>query len=191
MEGIEFNRKESRSVKTIGEQIAEKVIQVTPKPDEGEGCEWWVGLEVQEADAFWDDSCQTKEIADHVATRARKGLAKMIDDALDFDKYQERAFEMAWYPGRGEGNLVYPALGLCGESGEVAEKIKKVIRDSNGVVSLEAKLAILKELSDCLWYVSATAKELGFTLSEVAITNLNKLEDRRDRGVLHGSGDDR
>lgn len=176
---------------TLGEKIANEVIRVVPKPDDGEGGDWWVGFEGEVSGEFWDDSCQSKEIAETVAAHARRFLAKKIDDALDFDSYQERAFKLARYPGAGIGNLMYPTLGLCGEAGEVAEKVKRIIRDHNGILGFETKLALRKELGDCIWYVSALARELGFTLSEVAIENIAKLEDRRDRGVLHGSGDNR
>lgn len=176
---------------TLGEKIANEVIRVVPKPDDGEGDDWWVGFEGEVSGEFWDDSCHSKEIAENVAAHARKFLAKKIDDALDFDSYQERAFRLARYPGAGNGNIMYPALGLAGETGEVCEKIKKIIRDQGGIANLDTKLALRKELGDVFWYVSALARELGFTLSEVAIENIAKLEDRRDRGVLPGSGDNR
>jgi len=80
---------------------------------------------------------------------------------------------------------------LCGESGEVAEKVKKVLRDEGGVISEEKKREIAKEIGDILWYASQLAAELGFTLSEIAEINLNKLASRAERGVLTGNGDNR
>lgn len=82
-------------------------------------------------------------------------------------------------------------LGLAGESGEVTEKIKKILRDKAGVLSDEDKKAIVKELGDVLWYVAAISHLLGSDLETVANENLHKLADRYHRGVIHGSGDDR
>ena len=90
-----------------------------------------------------------------------------------------------------EHNLVYPTLGLAGESGEVAEKVKKVIRDKNGVVDKKTREEIKKELGDVLWYVSQLATELDLSLDEVAQQNLKKLNSRMKRGKLQGSGDNR
>lgn len=82
---------------------------------------------------------------------------------------------------------VYPMLAMCGESGEAAEKVKKAWRDSTEL----DKVATLRELGDVLWYVTAAARDLGFSLEDVAQANIDKLRDRRSRGVLGGSGDDR
>lgn len=82
--------------------------------------------------------------------------------------------------------LTYTALGLCGESGEYAEKVKKELRD--GTYDREGAV---KELGDVLWYVARAARANGVTLEEVARLNMAKLLDRRDRGVLGGSGDAR
>jgi len=96
----------------------------------------------------------------------------------------------AVYPNAGD-NLVYPTLGLAGEAGEVAEKVKKLIRDDAGVLSDERRAAIAKELGDVLWYVAQVATEAGLDLDEIAAANLEKLLSRAQRGVLQGSGDDR
>ncbi len=87
--------------------------------------------------------------------------------------------------------MAYPALGLAGEAGEVAEHAKKAIRDDAGVVSEERREAMAKELGDVLWYVSQLASELGLELDEIARANLEKLLSRQRRGVLSGSGDER
>ena len=79
-------------------------------------------------------------------------------------EYQEQAFSTAVYPMKGEGYYIYPALGLAGESGEVCEKIKKLIRDHGGVIYPEFKEQITKELGDVLWYVATLAKELDLSL---------------------------
>ena len=104
--------------------------------------------------------------------------------------YQERSRATAVYPGAGE-NLLYPTLGLCGEAGEVAEKVKKMVRDDGGVLSPERRLALSKELGDVLWYVAQLASEAGLDLAAVAEENLDKLLSRQARGALQGSGDDR
>ena len=87
--------------------------------------------------------------------------------------------------------MAYPALGLAGEAGEVAEHAKKAIRDDAGVVSEERRQAMAKELGDVLWYVSQIASELGLELDEIARANLEKLLSRQRWGVLSGSGDER
>jgi len=110
---------------------------------------------------------------------------------IDFAEYQKRAFSTAVYPGRGEGNFTYPALGLAGETGEVCEKLKKAVRDDGGVVSPGRKALLAKELGDVLWYVAALSTELGLSLDEVASANLEKLASRAARGVIHGNGDER
>ena len=104
--------------------------------------------------------------------------------------YQSRSRATAVYPGAGD-NLLYPTLGLCGEAGEVAEKIKKMVRDDGGVLSDERRGALAKELGDVLWYVAQIATEAGLDLDDVAGDNLAKLLSRQQRQVLQGSGDDR
>jgi NTP pyrophosphatase (non-canonical NTP hydrolase) len=109
---------------------------------------------------------------------------------MEFNEYQRLAIKTAVYPCVGK-NFVYPTLGLAGEAGEVAEKVKKIFRDSGGEMTAEQKELLLKELGDVLWYVSAIAHELGTGLEDVAELNLRKLSDRKDRGMIHGSGDKR
>lgn len=109
---------------------------------------------------------------------------------MGFKEFNDLVNTTAIYPARG-ANLVYPALGLCGEAGEVAEKVKKIMRDQAGVTTPENRAAILKELGDVLWYVTATAFECGYTLQEVADACTTKLLGRKERGTLKGSGDDR
>ena len=109
---------------------------------------------------------------------------------MDFDNYQIEARKTAIYPNK-DNNFIYPTLGLVGESGEVAEKIKKVLRDNNGNFDYESKTAIKKELGDVLWYLANLCNELDFTLNEVAEENLEKLNNRLFRGKISGSGDDR
>ncbi len=109
---------------------------------------------------------------------------------MQFNDYQERSRATALYPDVGR-NFVYPTLGLVGEAGEVAEKVKKVIRDAGGTVTDEKRAEIEKELGDVLWYLAQLATEFGLPLDTVAEKNLAKLLDRKDRGVLRGSGDNR
>lgn len=109
---------------------------------------------------------------------------------MRFSEYQARSRATAVYPDAGS-NIVYPALGLCGEAGETAEKVKKAIRDDGGTLTEERREAIAAELGDVLWYAAQLATEAGLDLEEVAEANLAKLASRRERAVLHGSGDDR
>jgi NTP pyrophosphatase (non-canonical NTP hydrolase) len=108
---------------------------------------------------------------------------------MELSEYQRLSRRTAEYPR--EAWLSYPALGLAGEAGEVAEHAKKAIRDEHGKVSAERRAAISKELGDVLWYVAQLASELELDLDEVAAGNLHKLLSRQRRGVLSGSGDDR
>ncbi len=109
---------------------------------------------------------------------------------MTFDEYQQKSRKTALYPNLGS-NYVYPTLGLAGEAGEVAEKIKKAIRDDQGKITDQKKSEIEKELGDVLWYAAQIATELGLTLNKVAEANIEKLYSRLERGVLTGSGDNR
>lgn len=109
---------------------------------------------------------------------------------MNFQEYQEKSRKTALYPQVGE-NFIYPTLGLAGEAGEVAEKVKKVLRDKGGVIDDDTREEIRKELGDVLWYVSQIASELKLSLDEVALGNIKKLYDRMDRGALKGNGDNR
>jgi len=86
--------------------------------------------------------------------------------------------------------ISYAALGL-GESGEVQGKVKKIIRDSGGIISDEVKTEISKEIGDILWYTAAMCDELGISLEDVAQNNIDKLMSRKERGVIEGNGDNR
>ena len=109
---------------------------------------------------------------------------------MELNQYQDKSRATASYPNVGN-NPIYPTLGLSGEAGEVADKVKKVIRDNKGVFDQEAKESIMLELGDVLWYVSQLSCELGFELENVAIANLDKLSSRSSRGMLSGEGDSR
>jgi NTP pyrophosphatase (non-canonical NTP hydrolase) len=109
---------------------------------------------------------------------------------MNFEDYQKKSRKTALYPNVGE-NYIYPTIGLAGETGEVSEKIKKVIRDKNGKIDDETRELLKKELGDVLWYVSQLASELGLSLDEIAEKNIEKLYSRLERGKLQGSGDNR
>ena len=109
---------------------------------------------------------------------------------MDFKTYQKQARLTAQYPNLGSNNI-YPTLGLVGEAGEVAEKVKKVIGDKKGIFDDESKKGIKKELGDVLWYLSNLCNEFDFKLEEVSLQNLDKLKLRAAKGKISGSGDDR
>lgn len=109
---------------------------------------------------------------------------------MDLETYQRRSRETARYPDAGS-NPIYPTLGLCGEAGEVADKVKKVLRDRGGAFSDEIRADLMLELGDVLWYVAQLATELELDLGEVARANLEKLSSRAARNVIGGSGDRR
>lgn len=87
--------------------------------------------------------------------------------------------------------IEYPVLGMCGETGEVAEKVKKVIRDNHNKYDAATKQNILKELGDVLWYLVAAAQDLGYTFDDVIINNMNKVNNRISTNTQHGKGDNR
>lgn len=109
----------------------------------------------------------------------------------DLDEYQRLAAFTAIYPA--EWRIIYPLLGLVNEAGEVAGKIKKILRDEgyDGTLTAEQEDAIAAEMGDVQWYLAALATDLGFSLSDIANDNLSKLYSRKERGVLGGSGDNR
>jgi NTP pyrophosphatase (non-canonical NTP hydrolase) len=109
---------------------------------------------------------------------------------MNLNDYQKTALDTAMYPNRGN-NFAYPALGLAGEAGEVADKLKKVIRDNDGDLTQGVRDAVAKEIGDVLWYVAVLAYEMGYDLSDIAQMNVNKLASRKERGVISGSGDNR
>ena len=104
----------------------------------------------------------------------------------DLDMYQKVAKTTAIYPR--EQAIIYPSLGLTGEAGEVANKVKKIIRDGTNQNTIQE---ISNEIGDVLWYVALLADDIGCKLSDIANDNLIKLENRKKKGTLHGSGDGR
>ena len=115
---------------------------------------------------------------------------------LTLDEYEADALEHAIY----DDDLIYPVLGLVSEAGEVADKFKKLLRDEQFelpfddvavTMTYEERYEVAQELGDVLWYVTALANDLNFSLEEIAEANLHKLEGRSKRGTIRGSGDNR
>ena len=109
--------------------------------------------------------------------------------SLTFDSYQKQAKETAIYPK--SAGVMYPALGLTGEAGEVANKVKKIVREGYEKSPADWREQIASELGDVLWYCAALASDLGLSLGKIATENANKLSSRKKRGTIGGSGDNR
>lgn len=111
---------------------------------------------------------------------------------MDLRRYQNQAKRFAIYPQRDLiTSVMYCALELANEAGEVAGKIKKIFRDDDGIITEEHKEALKKELGDVLWPLAQLCTELEIDLGIVAMMNISKLRKRLNDNVLHGSGDDR
>ena len=110
---------------------------------------------------------------------------------MTLDEYQRQALTTVISSDNEFRDLLHWVLGINGEAGEIAEKVKKIIRDKQGKVSQEDKAELAKEVGDVLWYLAVFAHHLGVPLEEVAQQNLTKLQSRKARGVLGGSGDNR
>lgn len=114
------------------------------------------------------------------------------DKNMKLNEYQEKAQETANYSRPNQFLAIsYCSLGLTGEAGEVANKVKKIFRDDNGVCNPEKLRELMYEAGDCLWYIAILAKECGYTLEDVAQMNYEKLHSRAERGKIGGSGDHR
>ena len=110
---------------------------------------------------------------------------------MTLDEYQQQALKTVLSTGDDFKDLLHWVLGLNGEAGEVAEKLKKIIRDKNSQITDQDKQELAKEIGDVLWYLAVFAHDLGVPLSDIAQQNLDKLKSRQDRGVLGGAGDNR
>src|SRR3989344_669109 len=135
-------------------------------------------------------ACQSEHCRCAQRRHADCGRGASKEYPMNFEEYQKKSRVTAKYPDAGN-NYIYPTLGLAGEAGEVAEKIKKVIRDKGGQINDETRNEIKKELGDVLWYVSQMATEIGLSFDDIAESNITKLYDRMERGVLKGDGDNR
>jgi len=107
----------------------------------------------------------------------------------DLDMYQQVAKTTAIYPR--EQAIIYPTLGLTGEAGEVANKVKKIIRDGSNSKDEKLVSEIKAEIGDCLWYIAVLADDFNIKLSDIASANIEKLANRQKNGTIHGSGDTR
>ncbi|ASI13706.1 NTP pyrophosphatase, house-cleaning of non-canonical NTPs [Candidatus Mancarchaeum acidiphilum] len=105
---------------------------------------------------------------------------------MDLNEYQKASRRTKMYPEKLDGGIYYSTLGLCGEAGELANKVKKIARDNN----LD-KEGIKGELGDILWYVASVSEEIGYSLEEIANYNLEKLNKRMEEGKISGNGDER
>lgn len=116
---------------------------------------------------------------------------------MTFDEYQEQASRTAHFEGDCEGlpsrnyGIMYCALGLGGEAGEALEKVKKLMRDNNGVLTDERRFMIESEIGDVLWYAAMLSDQIGSSLGEAAENNLRKIASRSARNMIHGDGDTR
>ena len=120
---------------------------------------------------------------------AQEWLQQRYKD-MQLNDYQRKSVEFAIYPH--SHSILYPALGLAGEAGEVANKVKKFIRDGYDKEDFEQKkIELASEIGDVLWYCAALARDLGFDLSSIAQENYSKLSGRKERGTIGGSGDTR
>ena len=108
---------------------------------------------------------------------------------MDMNQYQNKSIKTAVYPEKYK--IMYPALGLAGEAGEVANKVKKVFRDGTQSMPKEWKENIASEIGDVMWYCAALAADLGFDLDSIASENLEKLASRMNLDKIKGSGDKR
>ena len=109
--------------------------------------------------------------------------------SMTFDQYETEASSTRIY---NEGiKVIYPTIGLAGETGEVADKVKKVIRDHCGNFDESNRKEIAKELGDVLWYLTSIANDLGYSLEDIAKMNIEKIKSRQRRDVIHGEGDNR
>lgn len=109
-------------------------------------------------------------------------------EKLTFEQYDAWLSKNILNP---QKDLLLQVLGICGEAGEIAEKMKKIVRDKGGVMSEEDREAMIKELGDVLWYLTRFAQSLNVTIEDVAKLNMEKLESRKSRGMLGGEGDNR
>lgn len=110
---------------------------------------------------------------------------------MTLEEYQQAALTTVIATDNEFRDMLHWVLGINGEAGEIAEKVKKIIRDKNGEVSAEDKQEMAKEIGDVLWYLAVFAHHLGVPLETIAQQNLDKLQSRKQRGVLGGSGDNR
>ncbi len=110
---------------------------------------------------------------------------------MTLNDFQVSAHETSHNTMIGGDMLLYPVLGLAGESGELLNKVKKIYRDSGGVYTHADRDAVISEAMDCAWYIAEICTQLGMDMEDAAHTLLSKLNSRQQRGVIGGSGDNR
>lgn len=110
---------------------------------------------------------------------------------IKINEYQKKAHDFACFRGNTSKGLEYAVMGLSEEAGEVSGKFAKALRDEKGIITKQRKKAIFKELGDVCWFIAEISTLLNFSLEEVMQGNIDKLTSRKERGVIHGSGDDR
>jgi NTP pyrophosphatase (non-canonical NTP hydrolase) len=124
-----------------------------------------------------------------------KAIREILDDRHCYETPKQLVFVIEQFLNTPDGNILYPAMGCAGEAGEYLDKVKKHWRNTGdptaASLSSEQRKEFLKELGDQLWYIAASARELSSSLEEVANINVEKLTDRRARGVTKGEGDNR
>lgn len=108
---------------------------------------------------------------------------------MKFSEYEDTAKQTAIYPST--HRILYPALGMAGEAGEVANKVKKIIRDGVDAQPEDWREQLAGEIGDVLWYCAALAHDINIPLSVIAAKNRDKLLARKEKGTIQGSGDDR
>ncbi len=111
--------------------------------------------------------------------------------SMDFNQYQKIALTTNTNNSRDTNDLMHRVLGLVGEAGEFAEKVKKVFRDNDGEFTEEHIAQITQEMGDVLWYLAVMADYFDVPLQDIADHNVTRLKDRKKRNQLHGSGDNR
>lgn len=113
----------------------------------------------------------------------------MSSRTVGISQYPLEVAKYAIYPG--DRGIEYLVMGMCSEAGEVAGKLKKIIRDKEGIMDRESQDAMADEVGDVLWYVTMLSMELGFTLDQIADRNASKLRSRSERNAIKGDGDNR
>lgn len=110
---------------------------------------------------------------------------------MTLDEYQKEALVTAVFTDDEYKDLSHWVLGITGEAGEIAEKLKKIVRDKNAMLDSDDKQEIAKEIGDVLWYLAVLAKHLGYKMDDVGKLNIKKLRSRQARNKIGGSGDNR
>lgn len=151
----------------------------------------YLGLSQDDSRCQFDPTAYNNGATLPAEPEAPEGLS-VLANTFSFDQYQAMTSATAVFPHHVPDELagiVYCALGAAGEAGEIAGKVKKLLRDGD---TPEKRRAIVKEIGDCLWYLPQLLIELGkFGMGDCALENIVKLQGRAERGTIHGDGDER